>query len=324
MIIVKNPDKYLNELPAIAIPDYLSIFNGLLDYGYFVENSCLLPFIIRKRYFMKFIQFTSPVLGTKNIEEEKTFLNNLLYFIKREMNIDFIDSSNTSIFKTFPDESLFCKFGSYIVNLNKSENDLFAALHSKHRNVIKKAQNDGLQVFFGKEFAQECYLLIHETFNRQNLISPSIEYIQRLEKLSDIVSFVVVKKGDTIQGCAIFLWNKGNSCYYLHGGSILKPHPGAMNLLHWETMLRMKNNGVKYYNFVGGRLNTDSGSKLEGIQRFKSRFGGDFEIGYLWKYIFNKPKYKLYNLLLKLYFKIILHQKYTGDVIDQERMRGNF
>lgn len=324
MKITKEERDFYSLLPAVGLPNYLTALNDCIDYGYFVENNCVLPFTIRKRAFIKYMQFTSPVCGANLIEEEKQFLNSVVNYVRKNLNVDFLESINTSIFSTFPDESIYCKFGSYIVDLEKSEENLFSGLHSKHRNVIRKAKKDGLVVLHGNEYLLDCYNLIDETFARQGILAPKIEYIKRLTDLKDNVSFVVVKLNDKIEGCAIFLWNKKHSCYYLHGGSVQNSHGGAMNLLHWETMIRMKENGVKYYDFVGGRINPDEGSRLEGIQRFKSRFGGDFEIGYLWKYINKKFKSNLYFLLLKIYFKFIRKEKYEGDAIDQERAKGNF
>lgn len=324
MRATKVPTDFLHLLPAIAMPEYLQSFNGCVDYGYIIDGNCILPYIKRKRLFFYFIQLSTGVLGAENEAQEKIFLDKALPFFKSSTRADYIISTNTSIFNVYPKDSLYCKFGSYILNLEKTEDELFSGLHSKHRNVIRKAEKEGLVVLHGKEYLVDCYNLINETFSRQGMLSPTLEYIQQLSNLNESISFTIVKFGDEIHGCAIFLWNKNHSCYYLYGGSVKQSHSGAMNLLHWETILRMKKNEVKYYDFVGGRLNPEEGSRLEGIQRFKLRFGGEFVIGYLWKYTFNNFKYKLYSNLLSGYFKYIRGEKHEGDVIDQERKRGNF
>lgn len=315
---------FLHLLPVTAMPEYLQSFNSCVDYGYIIEGNCVLPYAKRKRSIFYFIQLSSGVLGAENEVEEKLFLNNALSFFKKNVSADYLISTNTSIFNSYPTGSLYCKFGSYVVDLHMSEEELFSGLHSKHRNVIRKAEKEGLVVSHGKKYLVDCYNLINETFSRQGMQSPTLENIQKLNDLQDNVSFTVVKVGNEIHGCAIFIWNKNHSCYYLHGGSIKLPHSGAMNLLHWETILRMKKNNVNSYDFVGARLNPDSGSRLEGIQRFKLRFGGELKVGYLWKFTFNNFKYKIYSVLLSVYFKYILKTKFDGDVIDQERKKGNF
>lgn len=92
-----------------------------------------------------------------------------------------------------------------------------------------------------------------------------------------------------------------------------------MNLLQWNVIKKMKENNVKFYDFMGARMNPEVGSKYEGIQRFKERFGGELKKGYLWKYSLNDFKYWLYRLLVFIYSKGHFH----GDIIDQERKRGN-
>ena len=78
----------------------------------------------------------------------------------------------------------------------------------------------------------------------------------------------------------------------------------------------MKKRGVKWYDFVGARINPIPGSKQEGIQRFKSRFGGELKIGYLWKYSISPLKVRLYQTYIKL--KNSRSHSYTKDIIDQE------
>ena len=143
--------------------------------------------------------------------------------------------------------------------------------------------------------------------------------LEGLSRVKHIDYWVASFEGE-LQGAGILLWSENRSAYYMFGGSAVKPHAGAMNLLHWSAMKLMKERGVKYYDFVGARINPDEGSKYEGIQRFKSRFGGELKKGYLWKMPLNKFKYKLFCWLVAAK----QGRNYCGDVIDQERKRGNY
>ena len=78
----------------------------------------------------------------------------------------------------------------------------------------------------------------------------------------------------------------------------------------------MKKRGVKWYDFVGARINPSPGSKVEGIQRFKSRFGGELKEGFLWKKNYNKIKSSFYSIALYSYGKI--KKINVKDIIDQE------
>ena len=223
-----------------------------------------------------------------------------------------------------PEKAEYCKFGSYIIELDKSEDDIFAGFHTKHRNVVRKAEKDGLTVDFGHQYADVCYEQIKDTYERQQRVAYSKEHFEKLKLLGENVDFWVVKNGDEIQGCAVLLWSKGFSSYYLHGGSCAHPHGGALNLLHWEAIKKMKQRGVLKYDFVGARVNPEPGSKLEGIQRFKSRFGGEMKVGYMWRYVNRPIRYKLYSLLLNMYMKYVRHDNTFSDIIKEERSKGNY
>ena len=206
-----------------------------------------------------------------------------------------------------------------MVDLSLDEDALFANLHTKHRNVIKKAEKDGVRVSCGVENRGVCEALIQSTLERQHIGLLSQGMLEGLSRVKHIDYWVASFEGE-LQGAAILLWSENRSAYYMFGGSAVKPHAGAMNLLHWSAMKLMKERGVKYYDFVGARINPDEGSKYEGIQRFKSRFGGELKKGYLWKMPLNKFKYKLFCWLVAAK----QGRKYCGDVIDQERKRGNY
>ena len=75
----------------------------------------------------------------------------------------------------------------------------------------------------------------------------------------------------------------------------------------------MKSNGVKKYSFVGCRIGEDEDSKYHSIQRFKERFGGTLEQGYMFKTVMSQWKYQLFHCLYKIKNKTVL-----TDAIDQE------
>lgn len=316
MIVTKDISKILNPLDKIASSEYFNSL-GAVDWGYFVEDGAVLPFYIKKKLFFKSIVFTTGILGNKSIDE-KQYLNNVIIFVKRNFNVDFVEISHvTALFSNYPDNAIYCPFGSYIIDLTLTEDEILCNMHSKHRNVIKKAIKEDVQISQGLENKFECVRLVRETLLRQGLDAFSIELFDELSnQLGDNIDFWLARLNDESHGAAILIWTSERSSYYMYGGSCENPNGGAMNLLHWEAIKKMKSRGVKYYDFVGARINPDTGSKYEGIQRFKSRFGGELKEAYLWKYIFNTSKYKLYHFLIWLKSK----GTFKGDVIDQVRL----
>ena len=320
---IKSSIKIEDGISVLAYPDYLQSLNGVDRIGYFVDGSLWMPFVVRKKSFLKWIELYSPVFGAKSVEEERTFLNQCVKKCREDFNVSHIISTNTALFDCYPDGAIYCKWGSYVVDLTQSEEQLFNALHSKHRNVIRKAASNGLLIFRGKEYARDVVSLMNETSARQgDKYTFGDKFIENLNKLGDNADWWIVKDADgNIHGSAIFLWSKGASCYYLHGGSSSHTSSGAMNFLIWEAMLTMKERGVTIFDFVGARLSTEPGSKLEGIQRFKSRFGSDMKVGYMFRITCNSFLYTLYDISLSL-FKIIRHIK-SKDIIEEERKKGN-
>lgn len=324
MRIVKNLGD--DDISVLGHPLYLMSMNDAADYGYVVDDKGRnLGFVIKKKYHLwKLLQIPGPISGDVDElteDEQKAFYNEAISVIKEHLKVDIISNINTSPTVVYPRNSYYCKFGSYVIDLTQSEEDLFSGLHSKHRNVVRKAEKDGLIVDFGPKYLEDCAWLMDDTFRRQHGYSNASKTLQSLSNLRSNCDFWVVKEGDKLQGCAILLWDKYSS-YYLHGGSAIHTHTGAMNLLHWKAILKMKERGVHYYDFVGARLNPEEGSKLEGIQRFKSRFGGSMKVGYLWRVDLNPFKMKLYRFLMSTFFK--LRGASYKDIIDEERSKGNY
>src|SRR4030095_8023638 len=96
----------------------------------------------------------------------------------------------------------------------------------------------------------------------------------------------------------VFIAYTRYAAFYLHGGSTPDiAVPGAIRLLHWEAIRRLMNEGVQRYDFVGARLSDVSGTKLEAIQRFKSRFGSELVRGEIWKMDVSRSRTALYDSL---------------------------
>lgn len=320
MIYKELDNNYSKHLNIFGTQAFLSSRSS--DFGWFVTNDFLLPYYVDKKLFFKYIVFSSEAIYLHNnlkTEDEELFLDEVIKVIKAKLSyVDFLVQPFTNVvFASFPSDAIYCEFGTYQINLIQDEDILFSNLHSKHRNVIKKAMKDGVIIKKGAEFKNEAFKLVQDTMLRQNMNAPSQDtFDNELKKLDNNLEFYVAIKDEKIQGSAIIYWNE-NAAYYVHGGSCENPYGGSLNLMHWEIMRDMKSRGVKLYDFVGARIKPKEGSRLEGIQRFKSRFGATMKTGYLWKYPIKPLKYKLFELLKRLFF-VLKRKKYIGDIIDQE------
>lgn len=292
-------------------------------YGWFVssQKGLFVPYFIKKQLFVNRLTFLDDVdslLNAKNVsvEEKLLFLNNCVKYVQNNMDVDFITQSPAyAIFETFPNGSIAAPFGSYKIDLLKSEDEIWGNIHSKHKNVIRKAILNKVDIKSGHQYLNQSIQLINETLERSKIKSIDLKKINQLaQNLNGNIIPYLCEHNGILQGTAIFIFSQ-KSALYMWGGSISNPITGAMNYLHWTAIKDFKTLSVKCYDFVGGRITPEAGSKLEGIQRFKSRFGGYFYQGYLWKYPITW-KYYFYNVILKAYF--FLKGRNYKDIIDQE------
>lgn len=324
MLEIITTDKGVaGALPIVGEESYLKCKSP--RYGWFRSGDLVLPFIVERRALFDRLVFTHQTIslnGECSQADEYEFLNQVV-LAARDMDVDFIyQPQATAVFPVTPQGAVYARFGTYIVNLEVPVEKLWANLHGKHRNVIKKAQEAGVEISEGPQNLAICYELIHSTMKRNKKLSVSLGELERFkENLAENASFYVASKDNVAQGVAFIAWNAGHTAYYLHGGTCDSPFGGAMNLLHWKAMTDMKARGVKEYDFVGARVNPQPGSKLETIQRFKERFGATMREGYLWKYPLKPMHYAAYQLFARA--NSLLHGAiYKGDIIDEEKALG--
>ncbi len=307
--ILKDSSSFKTLLAIFGTSEYLETKSK--EYGWFVSDNFILPFYIDRRAIFSKLVFTTNIVVLES-KDKKEFLNQIIVKAK-ELNIDLIAQPLASaLFKEFAKGSKYIEWGSWVVDLSQSKDEILNNMHSKHRNVIRKAIRDSVTV----EETNNIDIIfenLKETMSRQNRAYPLKEELARLKPFS---KFYIAKKDGVLQGSAVLPFNQ-QGAYYLYGGSIARPYTGSLNYMHYYAMLELKDMGVKEYDFMGARINVEKNSKLEGIQRFKSRFGGELKQGYLWKYEYKPIKVKIINFIQRIRFKL-KNSIYLGDAIDQE------
>ena len=223
-------------------------------------------------------------------------------------------TSAAALFDVYPDDSQRIPFGSHIIDLSLSEEDLIMKMHSKHRNSVRRAERNGVTVVSGgRELISDYLKADAETWERSDRDSYGSTFFEKIiDNLKEhAVIYVAYKDGEPQAGACYFLNHK--MCYYMYGASITNPEPGATNLLQWIAIKDMKSKGIERFSFVGCRINEDEDSKYHGIQRFKERFGGELCQGYMFKCVLSAAKYNLFRKMYQL-------KKGTAisDAVDQE------
>ena len=308
MIRIENHPSFATaETPVLSRDAYLRTKSE--KYGWIRNEFYYIPFILDKRAIFVRMVFTDRVRAFKDgfsalsAEDEKKFLEECIQYLKKTKVCDFIAKSQANVvFASRPEGAECVPWGTYEIDLSPDAESILASFDGKHRNVVRKALKDGIEIVTTDD-AELVYANIKETLKRQNSIHfPSIEYLRELRRNLPESSrfYAALDAQGKLQGTAVIVFDRERA-YYMYGGSAEHPHAGSLNLLQYKAMLDMKSQGVGIYDLVGARLRVAPGSKYEGIQRFKSRFGATLRSGWAFRVVFNRLKYEAFNIMTKTY-----------------------
>jgi len=188
-----------------------------------------------------------------------------------------------------------------IVDLSKSELELWKEVSSKRRNEIRRASKDGLvfSVETDVKALIECYKILEEVYSRAKLPLFSYVFFENMYKyLINESKFHIftARFENIIVGCMLALGNNG-VLYDFYAGSkseYYRKHPN--DLIPWEVFLWGKRNGYHTFDFGGAGK---PGVPYK-VRDYKKQFGGTLVNYGRFKLILNKPLYKIGEYGLKL------------------------
>lgn len=310
--------KHLSELNIFYSKDYSQYIEKEGNvYLIALYKNIVMPIAVKKKFIFCYAEILSEpyCLSECNQNDFILFYDKVMEALK-EYNVQWTINTAACLSEYTPHNCKRIPFGSHVINLSLDVDNLMANMHSKHRNVVKKALSNNVRVDISSCNLIDDYIFIDkQTWNRSNRLGFSRKYyLSKLESLP-MNSFIAIAYHDDMpQAGALIYYNKTIG-YYMYGCTIDKPVTGSANLLQWEIIKFLKAKNVKYYSFVGCRINEDKGSKYEGIQRFKGRFGGVLKKGFLFRYEQNHFMYRIFQLAMRI--RTPGHTKYK-DAIDQE------
>jgi len=187
-----------------------------------------------------------------------------------------------------------------IIDLDKSEGELLAAMHHKTRYNIKVAEKHGITVKDSDNF-DAFWKLLGKTTKRDKFGSHSKSYYKKLlEHFSQpgMKADLIMAYHDEKPVAGALMLVHGDTCYYLHGASdhdarqMMAPYA-----LHWENIKYLKQQGIKHYDLWG-----IDAARWPGVTRFKLGWGGrqvehpgafDLSIRWFW--------FLVYKILRKIF-----------------------
>ena len=167
-------------------------------------------------------------------------------------------------------------------------------IHSKHRNVIVKAQRLDLRYYADEEMAyledfKDIYAKAMARLNADSFYFFSDRYFDNIKKDLNKYAFLgLVFYKDTIIAADLFFKYARYGHYHLSGTleDFKKYNPN--NFLIYKTALYLKEQGVGIFHLGGG----SSSDPKNSLYKFKKRFSRDDNSFYIGKLIFNEEKYR--------------------------------
>jgi hypothetical protein len=311
------PIRWDPSLPVFAKEEFLRAAGD--EYGWLggMNESgalrCILPYTVIRKTALRMVRFRMETISCGvdlATSEEKSFLNSVVQYFRTAGADVIIPPSNNALFRTYPDGASAAPYGSYIVDLQQSEEALWKNISKTSRQNITSAQKEDFVVREAVELLDPAYDLIRETFSRSKMGFMSRDSFQRFARsLGPNGKLLVAERQGIAHSYGLFAFS-APSAYWMYGGNIAGQHPGAMKLLQWEAIRLFRSLGVRQHDFFGARVDPPKGSKQEGINRMKKHLGGSLSQGYVWKYSLRPSRAWLYSKAVR-----VLR---GGDLVDQE------
>lgn len=274
--------------------------SGLVLIGYITKN---------KNPIKDFFTRRAIISGIPPITEaDGLTLKELLFNLKKQLSgkaiyIEFRNLTDLSNFKGFFESAGFGYEDhlNILVDLTKSEEELWKEVNSKRRNEIRRATKEGttFEVKNDIESLRECYAILKEVYSRAKLPLFKLDFFENLYKYlqgdAKLHIFTAVFEGKII-GCMLALGYNGILYDYYAGArsEYYKKYPN--DLIPWEVFLWGKKNGYHTFDFGGAGK---PGVPYK-VRDYKKQFGGTMVNYGRFKLILNKPLYKIGELGVKL------------------------
>jgi lipid II:glycine glycyltransferase (peptidoglycan interpeptide bridge formation enzyme) len=168
---------------------------------------------------------------------------------------------------------------TWMLDLEQDELDILKNMNQNHRNLVRRAQRDGVKVVTSEEVLDVKILheLLQETAKKHNFTPFSLKYLENefktFQNRQEAKLYFAYHEEDLL-GAAMILFN-GNSAVYRHGASsTVKYKMPSSYAIQWQAIQDAKARGLKYYNFWGIAPEGNKKHPFYGITHFKKGFGG--------------------------------------------------
>ena len=265
------------------------------------EKIIILPFL--RSVYKKYFDFETPygyggpISNTKDNEWNEKAIKEIINFFSSEnylagfvrfhpllKNVEFCKN----IFKVIYDRKTIA------INTSVDEDEIWMnQISSKNRNMIRKAEKNGLTFERDNEFK---YMEVFKTLYNSTMSRLDADdfyyfddryFKQFMDFFKGNAFLGCIKKDNEIISAALFMYDNVWGLYHLAGSNREYSSLGTNNLLLWKVAFEMHKEGVKEFHLGGGT----NGDEENSLFKFKHAFSTNVKQFAIGKMIFNKEAY---------------------------------
>lgn len=176
------------------------------------------------------------------------------------------------------DNGILQPFAVYRINVDKTDDELIASYHSKARYSVRTSIKSGAVCRLGTRKDIPVFrALLADTAKRDGFTARGEDYFFDMYDAlgEDKVKLFIVEYEDKAIAGSVLL-RCGKKTWHMYAGSNEEHKETLPNfLMQWEMMRWSRDNGCTLYDMRGIAGEGDKLKPIEGLVRFKKRFGGE-------------------------------------------------
>jgi len=191
--------------------------------------------------------------------------------------IEFFRENGAKIGDNSFDNGILQPISVYRIDVNKNDDDLIMSFHSKARYSVRSAIKSGAICRLGDKSDIPTFVsLLNKTAMKDGFTPRTEKYFFDLyDSLGEdmVKLFIVEYNNEAIAGSVLI--KAANKTWHMYAGSDEKYNNLLPNfLMQWEMMRWSRDNGCFLYDMRGIAGEGNKLRPIEGLERFKKRFGG--------------------------------------------------
>ena len=182
------------------------------------------------------------------------------------------------------------KWGTYIIDLEKSEDELWNGIKKEARKIIRRTEEEGctLTLCSSESELKEYYDLWKHSRKLLGFGTMSYHAVLRQWRIMHPHNYQVFlvrsKEGELVAGMGILYTKEYMREVAAARKHESKNHPIYPNdFLKWGIIKWGHNNGIRYYDLAGFNPGSVPGSKEDNIRKFKEKWGGRYHDWYFFE-----------------------------------------